>query len=305
MARDILKFAEDYTVATDDVSIILGEPMREHTSFHIGGSADALVQPYTAEALGIGISLCRREELPYWVLGKGTNVLVGDRGMAGVVFDMTKMTGLTVEGCTITAEAGVLLSVLSHAALEHSLTGLEFASGIPGSVGGGIFMNAGAFGGEMAQVLTSARIMTEYGEIREISAAELGFGYRSSKVEEKKWIVLEGTFTLTEGDAAAIEAAMNDWNEKRRTKQPLDYPSAGSTFKRPEGYFAGKLIQDAGLAGYQVGGAQVSEKHCGFVINKDHASAKDVLNLCNDVIAKVKEQFGVELEPEIRKLGDF
>ncbi len=305
MAKDILKFAEDYTVATDDVSIILGEPMREHTSFHIGGSADVLVQPYTAEALGIGLSLCRREELPYWVLGKGTNVLVGDRGMAGVVFDMTKMTGLTVNGCTITAEAGVLLSVLSHAALEHSLTGLEFASGIPGSVGGGIFMNAGAFGGEMAQVLTSARIMTEYGEIREISAEELEFGYRSSKVEEKKWIVLEGTFTLTEGDAAAIEATMNDWNEKRRTKQPLDYPSAGSTFKRPEGYFAGKLIQDAGLAGYQVGGAQVSEKHCGFVINKNHASARDVLNLCNDVIAKVKEQFGVELEPEIRKLGDF
>ena len=305
MALDELKLAEDITVETDDVQIILGEYMWDHTSFRIGGAADVYVRPLSEEGLLVTLDNCRRQKVPYWIIGKGTNLLVSDRGLRGAVIDMTGLDGISPDGTRITAGCGVPLVSLANFAAEHALSGLEFAAGIPGSLGGGIFMNAGAYGGEMKDIVRSVRVLTPGMDIVDVPAEEAAFGYRDSRFKKSGEIILGAEMELVPGVREEIEARMKDYNARRREKQPLELPSAGSTFKRPEGYFAGKLIQDAGLAGYQVGQAQVSPKHCGFVVNLGGASARDVYRLIRDVQAKVKESSGVELEPEVVMLGEF
>jgi len=244
--------------------------------------------------------------MPYYILGNGSNLLVSDKGYEGVVIQIFKnMNQITLEGDTITAQAGAILSAVANKALDSELTGFEFAAGIPGTLGGACVMNAGAYGGEMKDVLVNVVVLTQDGEFLTIPKEELELGYRTSVIAKKNYIVLEATIKLTKGDKNAIKERMDELKVQRTTKQPLEYPSAGSTFKRPVGHFAGKLIQDAGLRGFQVGGAQVSEKHCGFVINKDQATAADVAELMRQVSAIVKDQFGVELEAEVKRLGEF
>lgn len=282
------------------------EPMSRHTTFRIGGSADYFLIPHSAEEIQEVLAFCKKESLPYFILGNGSNLLVSDSGYRGVILQLYKNWNRTeVEGTVIRAQAGALLSSVARRAQEEELTGFEFAGGIPGTLGGAVVMNAGAYGGEMKDVLVEVTVLTGGGEVRTIPAEELELDYRTSIVKKKGYLVLEAKIALRKGDPEEIRAKMKDLAERRTEKQPLDYPSAGSTFKRPEGYFAGKLIMDAGLRGYRVGGAQVSEKHCGFVINAGGATAADVVQLMKDVRQKVKEQFGVELEPEVKFLGEF
>lgn len=286
--------------------IRIEEPLANHTTFKIGGPADYLVQPESVEQIGNVVKLCLKESLPYFVIGNGSNLLVSDSGFRGVIIKLDEaFAKVTIEGNHVSAQSGVLLSKLAAMIADNSLTGFEFASGIPGTLGGAVTMNAGAYGGEINHVITGATILDTNGELKKLNKEELKLGYRKSIIQEKNYIVLEATFTFEDGDKALIQAKMNELNEKRREKQPLEYPSAGSTFKRPEGYFAGKLIMDAGLKGYQVGKAQVSTKHCGFVINTGGATAKEVFTLIQDVIQVVKDKFGVVLEPEVKLLGEF
>lgn len=282
------------------------EPMKSHTTFRVGGPADYFVTPQTAEEVAKVIEACRQEKVPYYIVGNGSNLLVSDKGYEGVIIQIYKqMNQVKVEGAQIHAQAGALLSMIAKRALDAELTGFEFAAGIPGTLGGACVMNAGAYGGEMKDVLKSVTVLTDKGEVKTLAKEELELGYRTSVIAKKGYIVLEAVLELQKGEKEKIQAVMDDLKERRVTKQPLEYPSAGSTFKRPEGYFAGKLIQDAGLRGFQVGGAQVSEKHCGFVINKDQATASDVMNLMNQVSDKVYEEFGVRLQPEVKRLGEF
>lgn len=280
------------------------ESMKNHTSFRIGGKADflALVQS-AAEIAGI-IKLCRENDVKYTILGNGSNVLVSDEGIDGVVIKISgKMSAVRVEGEKIFAQAGALLSVISHTAMENGLTGLEFASGIPGTLGGALYMNAGAYGGEMKDITEKITYMDSCGKIHEISGKDAGFGYRKSIFSENECIILSAELQLMPGNKEEIAGKMAELNGKRREKQPLNLPSAGSTFKRPQGYFAGKLIEDCGLKGYRAGGAMVSEKHSGFVVNYDNASAEDVKRLIKEVQAQVYEKFGVILEPEVKFFG--
>ena len=282
------------------------EPMKSHTTFRVGGPADYFVTPQTAEEDAKVIEACTQEKVPYYIVGNGSNLLVSDKGYEGVIIQIYKqMNQVKVEGAQIHAQAGALLSMIAKRALDAELTGFEFAAGIPGTLGGACVMNAGAYGGEMKDVLKSVTVLTDKGEVKTLAKEELELGYRTSGIAKKGYIVLEAVLELQKGEKEKIQAVMDDLKERRVTKQPLEYPSAGSTFKRPEGYFAGKLIQDAGLRGFQVGGAQVSEKHCGFVINKDQATASDVMNLMNQVSDKVYEEFGVRLQPEVKRLGEF
>lgn len=282
------------------------EVMSAHTTFRVGGPADYFASPSDADQVAGLIELCRECEIPYFVLGNGSNLLVSDVGYRGMIINiMDNMNGITVDGDVITAQAGAKLVRVSRLARDNSLTGLEFASGIPGTIGGAVYMNAGAYGGEMKDVVTSVKVMDADGHIYDMSSDELDFSYRHSAVEAEGLIVLEVTMKLAAGVQQDIDDRMKELSDSRRTKQPLEYPSAGSTFKRPEGYFAGKLIMDAGLRGYSVGGAQVSEKHCGFVVNRGGATAADVTGLIRDVQKKVMDQFGVMLEPEVKMLGDF
>lgn len=281
------------------------EPMKKHTTFRVGGPADVLIQPRKEELPGV-LELCRRREVPFYVIGNGSNLLVGDKGIRGVVLEMSAgEEAVTVKGRVLRAAAGVMLSKAANVAAAAGLTGMEFAAGIPGTVGGAVVMNAGAYGGEMKDILVSVTVVDEYGTTKEVKTGDLELGYRQSNVLKNHWIVTEAVFQLAEGEEAAIREKMNTLAEQRREKQPLQYPSAGSTFKRPEGYFAGKLIMDAGLRGYRAGGAQVSEKHCGFVINSGEATASDIRRLMEEVIAEVERQFGVTLEPEVKMLGEF
>ena len=244
--------------------------------------------------------------MPYFILGNGSNLLVGDRGFRGFVINiMDNMNDIKVDGGIIKAQAGAMLIKVSRAARDNSLTGLEFASGIPGTIGGAIYMNAGAYGGEMKDVVIQVTAMDAEGEIYTFGTDELEFSYRHSVIQQRDLIVLDVTMKLAAGDQKIIDDRMSELAVARRTKQPLEYPSAGSTFKRPEGYFAGKLIMDAGLRGYRVGDAQVSEKHCGFVVNRGNATADDVIKLIDDVKAKVSEEYDVVLEPEVRMIGEF
>lgn len=285
----------------------LKERMEYHTTLRIGGEADYFVTPTTAEEVRDVVKLCKKEGIPYYIIGNGSNLLVSDLGYRGLIIKLfDNYANISVnENDIITAQAGALLAKIASEAAEHSLTGLEFASGIPGTLGGAVTMNAGAYDGEMKQCLVSARVMEENGSILVLNKEELELGYRSSILQRKNYILLEAEMKLSRGDQVAIRQKMKELNAKRREKQPLDQPSVGSTFKRPQGYFAGKLISDAGLSGYQVGGAAVSDKHCGFLINKDHATAKEFLTVVEDVILIVNEKFGVRLEPEVKFLGEF
>ena len=287
-------------------ALLCNEPLRNHTTFRVGGEADAFLSVKTQEELIKAVELCCEKKIPYFILGNGSNLLVSDKGYRGLVISIGKeMSCGTCEGKRITAQAGALLSTVAQKAARNGLTGMEFASGIPGSIGGAMVMNAGAYDGEMKMIVESVTILSEDGQIHTFSNEEMEFGYRTSRLKREKGIVLSVTVSLEEGDKDAIFEKMNDFAARRREKQPLEYPSAGSTFKRPEGYFAGKLIMDAGLRGYTVGGAQVSEKHCGFVINKEGATANDIYTLIQDVKAKVKDSSGVTLEPEVIFVGDF
>lgn len=277
-----------------------------HTTFRVGGPADYFVMPESSGEVQQVISLCREEKMPYYVIGNGSNLLVSDEGYRGVILQIYRtMSRIEAEGTLIRAQAGALLSAIAAKAYENSLTGFEFAAGIPGTIGGASVMNAGAYGGEMKDVIRSVTVLDRDGKIRKIEREDLEMGYRTSIISKEGYITLEAEIELSEGKSEEIKALMDDLRTRRVTKQPLEYPSAGSTFKRPEGYFAGKLIQDTGLAGFQVGGAQVSEKHCGFVINKENATAADIDSLMRQVSEKVKEKFGVTLEPEVKRLGVF
>lgn len=281
-------------------NIFLQEPMAGHTTFRIGGPADCLLQIENEDQLKNVQRYLNLVEEPFFILGNGSNLLVSDVGYAGVILQIgRKMSRIEVEGNRITAQAGALLSQTAKAALEHGLTGLEFASGIPGTVGGGVVMNAGAYDGEMSRVVTRVRALSRQGEIMEFENAAMEFGYRTSAIKNNGFTVTEVVFELKEGDRSQIQARTEELAVKRRAKQPLEYPSAGSTFKRPQGHFAGKLIMDAGMRGYQVGGARVSDKHCGFIVNVGKATAQDVLDVVAEVRERVKERFGVELEMEV------
>ena len=282
------------------------EPMKIHTRFRVGGPARYFVTPETEEEVAKVIEVCTQENVPYYIVGNGSNLLVSDQGYEGVIIQIYKqMNRVEITENEIHAQAGALLSMIANRAMEAELTGFEFAAGIPGTLGGACVMNAGAYGGEMKDVLETVTVLTRDGDVKTLTKDELELGYRTSVIAKKDYIALSAVIRLENGKKEEIKAVMDDLKEKRITKQPLEYPSAGSTFKRPEGYFAGKLIQDAGLRGFQVGGAQVSEKHCGFVVNKDQATAADVMNLMNQVSDKVYEMSGVRLEPEVKRLGVF
>ena len=290
----------------EQVEILVAEPMKNHTTFRIGGPADALALPKTPEEVAEVVRFCHEHAQPYYVLGNGSNLLVSDEGYRGIVLQLYRnFNDIQVNGEMITAQSGAMLAAVARTAYQNGLTGLEFASGIPGTIGGAVVMNAGAYGGEMKHVLREVTVLTKEGEVLAIPAKALELGYRTSVIPKNGWIVLGAVLQLKKGDPEQILARMEELKEQRITKQPLDLPSAGSTFKRPEGYFAGKLIMDAGLRGFTVGGAQVSEKHCGFVVNRGDATAADVWELICEVKRRVKERTGVELEPEVKLLGDF
>lgn len=285
-------------------NICLQEEMAGHTTFRIGGPADCFLQLENEEQLIRVQKYLNRVELPYFILGNGSNLLVSDAGYRGVILQIGRaMSRVEAEGCRIKAQAGASMAQVARAAMEQGLTGLEFASGIPGTVGGGVVMNAGAYDGEMSQVVKLVRVVNREGEVMELDNSTMEFGYRTSAVKNNFLTVTEVVFELRKGDREQIRAKMEDFASRRREKQPLEYPSAGSTFKRPKGNFAGKLIMDAGLKGYQCGGARVSDKHCGFVINAGNATAEDVRNVIREVQRQVKERFCVELETEVLFLG--
>ncbi|MBR4754126.1 MAG: UDP-N-acetylmuramate dehydrogenase [Lachnospiraceae bacterium] len=285
-------------------AVKLQEPLKNHTTFRIGGPAAFFVSIDSEEKLQSVVKYCRDNAKDYYILGNGSNMLVSDEGFSGVVIQLfDKFNDISIEGERIYARAGALLSRIANAAAKAGLTGLEAAAGIPGTLGGAMVMNAGAYGFEMKDVTEYVRVLTPEGHIKDIACRDMDFGYRHSCVTDKGYIVLGAGLVLKPGKEEDIRERMKELKEQRSSKQPLEYPSAGSTFKRPEGYFAGKLIMDAGLKGLSVGGAQVSEKHCGFVINRGDATAADVTALIKIIQDTVKEQTGVILEPEIKKLG--
>ena len=286
-------------------NLLKDESMKKHTSFKIGGNAEYLVIPESFSEIKDVIDLCKSNDISYTVIGNGSNILVSDDGISGVLIKISSgLSNVKIDGENVFAEAGVLLSTLANKVKLESLTGLEFASGIPGTLGGALVMNAGAYGGEMKDVVKKIGYLDSDGEIKEISGEDAGFGYRKSIFNDSQKIILYAELSLKKGDIGEISDKMQELNQKRKDKQPLNFPSAGSTFKRPEGYFAAKLIEDAGLKGYTVGGAKVSEKHAGFVVNFNDATSQDVKKLMEDVKDKVFEKFGVTLEPEVKFLGE-
>lgn len=301
ISKAVVKALEGF-VPTEN--IYLQEPMANHTTFRIGGPADCFVALENEEQLCKIQKYLHLVEIPFFVLGNGSNVLVSDEGYRGVVLQVgDRMSEVRIEGRRIVAQAGARMSAVARAAMENSLSGLEFAAGIPGTVGGGVVMNAGAYGGEMKLVVETVTVVTPEGEILKLDNATMEFDYRYSIIRNQPFVVTGVTFLLEEGDTQQIKAVMDELAARRREKQPLEYPSAGSTFKRPEGYYAGALIMEAGLRGFQIGGARVSEKHCGFVVNVADAKAADVMKVIRYVQQRVKEQFNVELEPEVVCLG--
>ncbi|EOD00422.1 UDP-N-acetylmuramate dehydrogenase [Caldisalinibacter kiritimatiensis] len=285
--------------------VLLDEPMKKHTYFKIGGPADVMVLPGNIEEITKAIRICKENNIDYYLVGNGTNLLVTDKGIRGVVIKVEKnLSDIKVEGTKIIAQAGSLLSVVSKAALNHSLTGLEFASGIPGTLGGAIAMNAGAYGPEMKDVVTKVRCIDREGNIKEYTNEEMNFSYRHSRVQEESLLVVEVELQLEKGNYEEIKKYMDELTEKRTTKQPLHLPSAGSTFKRPEGDYASRLIDVAGLKGLRYGDAQVSDKHCGFIVNLGEATSEEVLHLISVVQKTVKDKFGIELEPEVKIIGE-
>ena len=286
--------------------ILFHQPMKEYTTFRVGGEAECVILIRQEEELAKLIPYLNQIEQEYFILGNGSNLLVGDKGYRGLVLKFDgPMEQITVEGTRVVAKAGALLSKVAVTAKENSLTGLEFAAGIPGSIGGGVVMNAGAYDGEMKQIVESVRVMDCDGQITTLDNDTMEFGYRTSIIKNRPFIVLEVALQLGEGNQEQIAAKMEELAMLRKSKQPLEYPSAGSTFKRPEGHYAGQLIMDAGLRGYRIGGAQVADKHCGFVINTGKATAADIREVIEEVQERVKERFHVFLEPEVVFLGDF
>lgn len=283
------------------------EIMSKHTTFRVGGPADFYLVPETEEEVAEAVNFAKDKGLSYYPIGRGSNLLVGDRGYHGVIIEIgSGMEKLQIhEDGFVEAQAGITLAKMASELAAHGLVGFEFASGIPGTLGGAVAMNAGAYGGEIKDTIVSATVLTETGDILVLGKEELALGYRTSIIQKKPYMVLSVVFSFSQGQPGEIRERMRELNEKRREKQPLEYPSAGSTFKRPAGHFAGKLIEDAGLCGYRIGDAQVAEKHCGFIINRGHATAADIRRLIEDVQQRVKEQSGVELEPEVRMVGKF
>ena len=286
--------------------LLFHEPMSRHTTFQVGGEAECIVVVDTQEELAQIISYLGKLEQDYFILGNGSNLLVGDKGYRGVIVKLGPgLSAFRVEGNHIAVGAGASLSKTAFAARESGLSGLEFAAGIPGSIGGAVVMNAGAYGGEMKQIVQMVRVMDKEGEILTLDNDTMEFGYRTSIIRDRPFIVLGVVLRLTPGNKDEIGAKMKELMKQRKSKQPLEYPSAGSTFKRPDGYYAGKLIMDAGLRGYRIGGAQVSEKHCGFVVNTGGATAADIREVIEEVRERVLDRFHVRLEPEVIFLGDF
>lgn len=301
MYTDFLKEIASYMKQED---IKTEELMSRHTSFRVGGPAKVFLTVRSEEILKHIFLALEKYHLSYFVLGNGSNLLVSDEGYDGVMIYLgEEFSKVEVTGTTIKAKAAALLGKVARMAMEEELAGLEFAAGIPGSLGGGVVMNAGAYGGELSQVVTRVRAMNPDGEIVELEKEDLKLGYRTSIFKFQDFVILDVIMELQKGDKEEILAKMQEYTKARVEKQPLEYPSAGSTFKRPKGHFAGKLIMDAGLRGYRVGDAQVSEKHCGFVINRGNATAGEIKTLMKDVAQKVKEEFGVDLEPEVILLG--
>ena len=297
------KLIEQLVDISGEQNVLQNEPMKRHTTFRIGGPCDIFIKPRSIEEIRQIIEVVKENKVPYYVVGNGSNLLVSDDGYRGVIINLfNNFSDITVEGNTITASAGALLGKIGYTALKNSLTGFEFATGIPGTLGGAVVMNAGAYGGEMKDVLSEVTVLTKEGELLTLKTDELELGYRTSIIAKKDYIVLEGKIQLKPGEPDKIKAVIDDLAFRRRDKQPLEYPSAGSTFKRPKDNFAGKLIMDAGLRGYTSGGAMVSDKHCGFVINKGDATCEDVIKLTDHVKEEVKNQFGIELELEVKKL---
>jgi len=298
LAREIEKIAGQENVKLD-------EPMKNHTSFKVGGPADILVTPVSVSQLSQILKLCKNKSVPVFVMGNGTNLIVRDKGIRGVVVKIfDNLNQFTVKDDIITAYAGILLSRVSTIAYENGLTGLEFACGIPGTLGGAVAMNAGAYGGEMKDVVVETEYMDKDGEIRVVRDDGHQFGYRTSFIQKNSGIVIKTSMKLKKGNKEEIKALMDDLTQRRQEKQPLEMPSAGSIFKRPEGYFAGKLIEDCGLRGHRIGGAEVSQKHCGFIVNTGDAKAKDILDLIEYIRNTVKMKFGVDMQTEVRIVGE-
>ena len=301
MMREFVKILSG---ALPELKLMTDEPMRDHTTFRVGGPADVFVCP-DSEELPVVLRLAKEHQIPVTVIGNGSNLLVSDGGIRGLVIEIgNRMDEIAVEGTRIRAGAGALLSKVAQLAAGASLGGMEFAAGIPGSIGGAVVMNAGAYGGEIKDIIVNATVLDADGNVQKLPKEALDLSYRHSCIMDQNYYVVEAEFELYSKPEEEIRSVMAELREKRMEKQPLEYPSAGSTFKRPEGYFAGKLIQDAGLRGYRVGDAQVSEKHCGFVINRGNATATEILQLIHDVQEKVQEKFGVTLETEVRILGE-
>jgi len=300
-------FVKIYERLIDIVSednVVCNKPLKNHTYTKLGGDADYFVTPVTYEQVREVVQFSNVENIPFMLLGNGSNLIIKDGGIRGIVMYLGKLNRIAVDGTKVIAESGALIAEVSRKALGSHLTGLEFACGIPGSVGGALFMNAGAYGGEIKDVLLRATVVDRDGNIKVIEAKDLDLSYRTSNIPQNGYIVLDAEFGLEEGEYESIKAVMDDLAYKRESKQPLEYPTCGSVFKRPPGYFAGKLIQDSGLQGKQIGGAQVSLKHAGFIINKEDASANEYIALIEHVQKVVKEKFGVELEREVRIIGD-
>lgn len=286
--------------------VLFDEPMKNHTTFKIGGPCDVLIMPNTIEQILNVLKLVKENDLAYMVIGNGSNLLVSDQGIRKVIIKLHKnFSKITLDGSKITSQAGATLKEIADFALENSLQGFEFASGIPGDLGGAVTMNAGAYGGEMKDVLESVKVIDKDLNVLEIDAKDMNLRYRNSRVQDEGLIVLEAVINLNKGEYDKIKAYQDELTFKRDSKQPLEYPSAGSTFKRPEGYYAGKLIDDCALRGYRYKDAMVSEKHCGFVINAGDANCEQVLYVINHVKEVVFEKFGVNLEPEVRIIGEF
>lgn len=301
----LTSFVSQLSASMPASRILMDEPMSKHTTFAVGGPADVLVLPKSVKEMSLAIRVARSLELPVTVLGGGSNVLVRDGGIRGVVIQLNQMMKvLSCNGTKILASAGYMMKDVCQFAQEQGLTGIEFACGIPGTLGGAVFMNAGAYGGEMSHVVSRVRTVNSTGGVHTYNAPNLGFSYRQSRFQKSQEFVVEIELTLRQGNKAEIQQEMDDLMQKRRSKQPLEMHSAGSTFKRPPGYFAGTLIDQTGLKGLSCGDAQVSTKHAGFVVNTGHASARDVLQVIHEVQKRVEKAHGVHLEPEVRIIGE-